>query len=238
MVMQDAHGARVDIDAVETRLPVDLAARADASAILSHLVELSRVLQSPVMGTSMQRSPALWIETGVDGERPDVTEALVEAVAGLRQGPVGTPPMEAGIELGLDRRAERDPPPAQLARLLAGCESRGVPLRLCAGRHRPVYEPAEGSGAPRHGYLNVLAAAVLARANDLDAGAMVEVLTESDPGAITVDDGLAYGELRATADDVRAARAELFTSLGTGSFERQCEELRAMGWLEARGGAG
>jgi hypothetical protein len=83
-----------------------------------------------------------------------------------------------------------------------------------------------------HGFLNVFAAGALAPAGasreDLEA-----LLCEGDPKALRLGpDALAWRHLRASADDVRAARRSFATSFGSCSFAEPVAGLREIGVLE------
>ncbi len=56
------------------------------------------------------------------------------------------------------------PSAAWLAAVLAGCVERGLMLKATAGLHRPFH--GSGPGGPHHGFVNLLAAAVLARGRE------------------------------------------------------------------------
>jgi hypothetical protein len=132
---------------------------------------------------------------------------------------------------------EAIPGPADVARFVAACAAAGVPWKATAGLHHPVRAEqalAYDAGAPRavmHGFLNVFAAGVFARAGaslaDVEA-----VLREETPTAFRLDDdGLAWRHLRASVDAVAAARRGFSTSFGSCSFAEPVADLRAMGVL-------
>jgi hypothetical protein len=132
---------------------------------------------------------------------------------------------------------EAIPGPADLARFIAACAAAGVPWKATAGLHHPVraeHALTYAGDSPRavtHGFLNVFAAAALARAgatrNDLEA-----VLREQDPSALRLGgDALVWRHLRASVDDVREVRRSFATSFGSCSFAEPVAGLRSLGVL-------
>ncbi len=112
-----------------------------------------------------------------------------------------------------------------------------MPWKATAGLHHPVravHALTYAGDSPRavmHGFLNVFAAAALARAGaspaDLEA-----VLSEGDPTALRLGaDALAWRHLRASADEVREARRTFATSFGSCSFAEPVAGLRELGVL-------
>jgi hypothetical protein len=136
---------------------------------------------------------------------------LSGAVAAVREAGAGAKIRCGGTTL---------PSVEEVAAFVAACRDAGVPFKATAGLHHPIR-----SGA-RHGFLNLLAAAVFAD-GDLEA-----ILAEQDPRAFTVDEG-GFGVLghRADADTIAAARSELFVAYGSCSFDEPVEDLTALGIL-------
>ena len=133
------------------------------------------------------------------------------AVAAVREARAGAKIRCGGTTL---------PSVAEVAAFIVACRDAGVPFKATAGLHHPI------RSGDRHGFLNLLAAAVLA---DGDAEAIV---AEEDPGAFTVDeDGLEVHGHRADAETIEAARAELFVAYGSCSFTEPVEDLISLGVL-------
>jgi hypothetical protein len=102
-----------------------------------------------------------------------------------------------------------------LAAVLAGCAERGITLKATAGLHHPFR--ATGPDGPRHGLVNLLAAAGAAHAG-ADAATLSEILAEEGDGSA------------ALLEHVEGAR-ELLASVGTCSIEETVEGLTARGLL-------
>jgi hypothetical protein len=132
---------------------------------------------------------------------------------------------------------EAIPEPAAVARFILACADERVPFKATAGLHHPVrsdraltYEP-ESPRATMHGFLNVFAAAALAR-EGLTADEVEAVLREDDPAAFRLDDsGLDWRGLRVTTDALAATRRDFALSFGSCSFAEPAAELHALGVL-------
>jgi hypothetical protein len=99
--------------------------------------------------------------------------------------------------------------------VLVGCAARGLALKATAGLHQPYR--ANGSEAPRHGFVNLLAAVAVARTRAPVAEvAAVLALEEADAGHLS--------------DRVGGAR-QMLASIGTCSIDEPIEALTARGLL-------
>jgi len=132
---------------------------------------------------------------------------------------------------------EAIPGPSDLARFVFACAAAGVPFKATAGLHHPVrgehaltYMP----GAPRavmHGFVNVFAAAALAREGA--AVAEVESLLREEGGtAIGFEaDGLRWRERRIPTAALLSCRRSFAGSFGSCSFAEPVADLRSLGVL-------
>jgi hypothetical protein len=133
------------------------------------------------------------------------------AVAAVREARAGAKIRCGGTTL---------PSVAEVADFVAACRDGGVPFKATAGLHHPV------RSGDRHGFLNLLAAAVFAD-GDLEA-----MLAEEDPAAFALDEkGFGVHGRRADAETIAAARAELFVAYGSCSFDEPVADLTGLGML-------
>ena len=102
-----------------------------------------------------------------------------------------------------------------LATALAACAERGIALKATAGLHHPFR--STGPDGPRHGLVNLLAAAGAAHAG-ADAATLSEILAVEGDGT------------PALLERVEGAR-ELLASVGTCSIDETVEGLTARGLL-------
>jgi hypothetical protein len=85
---------------------------------------------------------------------------------------------------------------------------------------------------PEHGFLNLLAAVVLAHVENASASEVERVLAEEDPGAFVVGrEGLVVHGRRATGAEIAASRHDLFAGFGSCSWREPVEDLRELGIL-------
>ena len=234
--------ASLEMDAA---LAVDAAARATPEAFMLNrfLVPASQVELVP-----RDFPPPLGVIVDCDelpdlsGRNVEVVEARVERVAVTRGAP-GRVFLEVwpGDEATLDAVADEGagakvrcggptpdmfPSPAQLAAFICGCRDRGLPFKATAGLHHPIRDGMV------HGFLNLLAASVLAHAEGTGERELTELLLEEDYNAFKLDDeAFTVGGRRFGADAVAAARERLFTGYGSCSLSEPVEDLHSLGLL-------
>lgn len=108
----------------------------------------------------------------------------------------------------------------ELARFVRVCREAGVPFKATAGLHHPL------RARERHGFLNLLAAAVFGNEN--------EALADEEAASFAVErERFAWRGREASAEDVARVRRELFVAFGSCSFSEPVEDLKALGILPA-----
>jgi len=181
---------------------------------------------------------------------PDETRAAARDAGGLElfvevpAHPVPLALLEAVVEAGGRAKVrtggtnpEAFPPPGRLAAWLAYCAGLRLPFKATAGLHHPIraVRPLAGSAdSPRaamHGFVNVLMAAALLRADRIDAQKAAALLDERDPAAFAFDDQQAAwrGESLATTELADARAFAL--GFGSCSVDEPIEDLAALGLL-------
>ncbi|MCM2254979.1 MAG: hypothetical protein NDJ94_04850 [Vicinamibacteria bacterium] len=133
--------------------------------------------------------------------------------------------------------AEAIPRPEDLARFLRACAAHGVAHKATAGLHHPLRSERPLTYAPdapvgvMHGFVNVFAAAALARTGAPEAD-LLSVLHEAAEDAFVFEgDALRVGEHRLDAATLAASRAEFALGFGSCSFREPVADLRALGVL-------
>ncbi|HZC13668.1 MAG TPA: hypothetical protein VE270_06580 [Thermoleophilaceae bacterium] len=204
-----AGGAGAPVAALELRLP---SPRPGSSALLAAQTVL-RPLRAEI-----------YLEL-LPGERwPDTLPAAIGDLAA-----VGA---RAKLRCG-GEGPDAFPPVALVALVLASCRDTGVVLKATAGLHHPIRHRDPATGFSMHGFLNLLAAASFAAAQNMRPGGLERVLAEEDPQAFEVGaDALRVGRQRASAVEIAAARRHLFASYGSCSWREPVEDLQALGVLE------
>ncbi len=129
--------------------------------------------------------------------------------------------------------AEAFPSVEEVAAFVDAAATEHVPFKATAGLHHPVRHVDEATGFPMHGFLNLLAAGVLA--HRVDAATIATIVAEEDPSAFVFShDGFAWRDDVAETGDVAAARAADFVAYGSCSFDEPVNDLIALGILERR----
>jgi len=170
-------------------------------------------------------------------EARGAADAVREGVAATLGGGVpayaeGVPPaaLPAGVHAKLRCGGERPqdvPSAAAVAAFIAECHDHGVAFKATAGLHHPIRHADPASGGRQHGFLNFLAAALVAAVDGGDGHRLAEVLELEEPAAVL--------ELLARFDAAAAAdvRASLFHGIGSCSWREPAGDLRALGVLPA-----
>jgi hypothetical protein len=115
----------------------------------------------------------------------------------------------------------------EVARFIAGAVLARVPFKATAGLHHPVRHVDAASGFPMHGFLNLLAAAALARR--VDAVTLERIIAEEEADAFAFDDtSFAWRDERVGVDELATARRTTFVSYGSCSFAEPIDDLTAL----------
>lgn len=208
--------ARAWVEIVEVRLP----AAFDALVLRQFLTSLEEAgLLHPV-------TPFLEIASA--SPLPTTLDVIAEVRAKMR---------ERDHLLGAKLRcggASEDlfPTPARVASFIHGCHRLGVPFKATAGLHHPFRHVDSTTGFVQHGFVNLVGAAVLASAHDLDVDVLGAIVADQDSASFSLTPGeFSWRELRANEGEIREARSDLFTAYGSCSFAEPVEDLTALGIL-------
>ena len=157
-----------------------------------------------------------------DADTDDV-RARVEAVAAARDR--HGPRISAKVRCG-GATPGMIPDSAELATFVLACSRRGVPFKATAGLHHGL---AVAHGPERrHGFLNLVAAALAAR-DGAEWADLVDLLDLDDPTQVSgTDTTLRFGSVTAEVAEVAAVRRDGFLSFGTCSFTEPLGDLLAL----------
>lgn len=121
----------------------------------------------------------------------------------------------------------------ELAHVIALARDQGVLIKATQGLHHPFRHVDSGLGCAVHGFVNLFAAAVLARSHRLDAAGIAGVLADEDPGSfVFTDSGFGWRGHAASLEALAAARRFGVTSFGSCSVDEPLADLRAFGLLD------
>lgn len=213
------------IAALEVKLPDDVVATGTSAAtakFAQHAVE--RLHRSELDSTG------LFLELPLE---PIGKTSLEQHIAGLadvaRENSRGT--------LGLKLRTGGLQPTAfptlnQVAHVIDACRRHGLAWKATAGLHHPIRQHRPEVDGPMHGFVNVLAAMVLAAVHELPVDRLVKILADETPDHFRFTAaGLTWNGLSASVLQIQDARQRGMISFGSCSFEEPSDDLRALGWL-------
>ncbi len=207
---RETHGAGVDVDAFETRVPAD--ALSGPESLTALLDAADRLIGSSGL--------SVYYEMPADG---DVT-TLAAGLRGRR---------DRGIKVRCGGLLPGDfPDGATLAHAVRVAVRAGVALKATAGLHHPLPRLDAAIPARMHGFVNLFAAGILARTNEMEESEIGALLADEDPTHFLFsDEGLRWQDRQATVREIAAARRGSITSFGSCSFDEPRDDLRALGWL-------
>ncbi len=186
---------RAEVVAFEIRLP-------DHKNLAEYLRSLSPVGEFDV-----------FVELPWSDEMPDSLAIIAEI-----DGP-GAKARTGGLEPG------SIPSASDLAVFLQSCVQLELPFKCTAGLHVGVRHYDEAVGAKIHGFLNVMGAAVLTDANDLNRKEIEELLNVEDRAAFQVtQDSFGWKDHQANLEQIAEAR-QLMIGFGSCSVEEPLVEL-------------
>lgn len=220
-------GAAVSIDALEIRLPLNVANKAEAR------VEWCARDESYANEAGLPRDTLLFYEMPLAGDWRLAISDVVDRISVLGAQIRETPRAGVGFKLRCGGLQSEDFPSCeQVAFIIEACCEAQVPLKFTAGLHHPVRHYDPGVRAHMHGFLNVFIAGVLSHALGLDVNDIRGVLEEIDPRQFTLSDSsLGWSEAEAAIDEVELARRSRVISFGSCSFDEPREDLRRLGLM-------
>jgi len=196
----------------EVRIPPDLVSEpALAAKLASVRTSLDALFDTVLFEVSLAGD---WSES-----LPHQMQAIAEAGAGAK------------IRCG---GAEVDdfPSPEQLAAFISAAVAAGLPFKATAGLHHPLRHWDSEPGVMRHGFLNVVGAAVLARSLAIGEVEVAEVVAEVDRKAFELTDLTFRWRHRAvTVDEIRYGRSAAVLGYGSCSFTEPVADLVELGML-------
>ena len=146
-------------------------------------------------------------------EQPDSIEVLKQLGLGAK--------IRCG---GLDAAAF--PSNADVAEFIAECKRHDVPFKATAGLHHPFRTRDEDIGVLQHGFVNLLAAAVL----DVPEDRLEEVIAAPESTFVVHEDYMRWHAFEADEGLIRLGRTR-FTAYGSCSFDEPVDDLVAAGIL-------
>ncbi len=226
---ESKHGKKVRIEMIEARLPVPGKAPDNPEKMLPffELVERSTL---DTLGHSLDLFFEIpWQVTFKDDFQSTHDDLFDHAATAIQW--YNKQPEDERIHLGFKLRCggvypQEVPAPEVVASALSHVIRCEIPFKATAGLHHPVREYYPEFGGKMHGFLNVFGAALLGRTNKLNVQQLIEIISDEDPSAFTLNDNtFTWRNLSVPLDELEKARAAQFISYGSCSFDEPREDL-------------
>ena len=223
------------IDAVEIRLPDELAQaqmygefRGLLESLLDALttagppeaaafVEPPAPPAVPAASLEVRENLICWTAKGLDEYRSKKNLSACRLACKLRTGGV---------------TAQAFPSPLEMTKAICTLREHGACWKATAGLHHPMFHYDIELGVHAPGFVNVLAAAVLADVRRLPELDVQAILEDENVASFAFDEqGLNWRGQRATVAEIVRSRRRFLLSFGSCSFDDPVSGLRAFGWL-------
>ena len=214
----DRHAGTAVIDVFEVRLPDQGDVPEVVDVTFHNLVDVAA------------RIPMAYFEIPLLGNRHD---PIIDAIAVDAASHQIDENRRAGLKIrcgGLD--AASVPSVEAVTAAISASLAAGLPLKATQGLHHPIRHLDSILGTTVHGFLNLFAASVLARAHLLDEEIIREIIAEEDPKAFRLNEStLGWRDLETGFEGVVEGRIHSITSFGSCSFTEPRDDLAGLGWL-------
>ncbi|MBA3552187.1 MAG: hypothetical protein H0W27_04880 [Actinobacteria bacterium] len=226
----DSVGENAAVASIESRPPMD-----GLGGIGEALVEAIPPLVEAVEAAGLRDPVVPFLEIPMDEEWERSLPYALEAVATARESLTGRDgdcrPPAAKIRCG-GERAAAFPSPDQVALFIAECRRFRVPFKATAGLHHPFRQVDEATGFVQHGFVNLLAAAVLSDAHELTLQTLTDIIAARDADEFSItSEAFGWRDHRTGPAAIARARRNLFVSYGSCSFDEPVGDLAALGTL-------
>ncbi len=176
------------------------------------------------------RPPEVFFEARLLGDWRRAVEQATRVLAAVHQI---APHRRVGLKIrcgGLEASAV--PSVEAVAGAIVAARNEDVRLKATQGLHHPFRRHDPELGTSVHGFVNLLAAAVLAAEHGLDRATVTTIVAEEDRTAFALTGtALRWRELEADFKAVVHGRLRGVTGFGSCSFAEPRDDLAALGWL-------
>jgi hypothetical protein len=219
---------RVIVDQLELRLPAELIDAGDVGDVAATLARL-RALLAP----ALPPSALLAVEAPAAGAPARHVAVAVAGIAAHNRACTGAGRVPVCLKVRCGGLAAAAIPSAgELAAAIAACRAQGVAIKATQGLHHPFRHHDAALGADTHGFLNLIAAAAIARAPGAGTETIAAVLEDSEPARFRfAPESLEWGPYRLAIADLAAGRRHGVLSFGSCSLAEPRDDLAALGLL-------
>jgi len=183
------------------------------------------------LADTLTRPPLLFFEVSLLGDWKGHLVAAADAVS------AATHELELTRRAGLKIRcgglnATAVPTVEAVAAAVTLGHEAGLPMKATQGLHHPIRHHDSTLDTMVHGFFNLFAATVLARALFLDEPDVGAIIAEENPEAFSLtESALRWRDLETGFEEVVNGRVSAMTSFGSCSFTEPRDDLADLGWL-------
>jgi len=212
-------GAEAPIEVFELKLPT----KADPAETVDFVCDQ--------LARPGRRSPHLFFEAPLLGDWRPAVELAARAVAVA--GHEADRHRDCGLKIrcgGLE--AMSVPSVEAVAGAVIAARNAEVQLKATQGLHHPFRHDDASLRTTVHGFVNLIAAAVLAKAHVLDAATVEAIVAEQDPQVFAVTgSALRWRDLEADIQAIVEGRQHAVAGFGSCSFSEPRADLADLGWI-------
>lgn len=211
----ELHRGKASIDVFEVKLPVEGHPSEVVDLTFHHLAD------------SASKPPAAFFEIPLTSEPVSLAMAVADAGHRIDQN------RKAGIKIRCGGLEASDVPSIDaVADAISASLVAELPIKATQGLHHPFRHHDSTLDTTVHGFLNLFAASVLARALYPDEAIIGEIVAEEDPEAFRLtESALGWRNLETGFEGVVDGRYRAMTSFGSCSFSEPRDDLAKLGWL-------
>jgi hypothetical protein len=192
-----------------------------------------------VISASERQPVRIFIELGSDNEsNPSTafvnkTRDLVQMLDFYNQAEKSFRSFRAGFKIRCGgEEPSAIPSLTKVAAVISACRDHAVFWKATAGLHHPFRHVDSELGAPMHGFVNLLTAAVMADVHRLNAGRVQAILEDDDPWHFRfTNEALTWRDLSATVPQIASARERALRSFGSCSIDEPWQDLTVLGLI-------
>lgn len=119
-----------------------------------------------------------------------------------------------------------------VASVIENCTSRAIPMKFTAGLHHPFRHHSDAHSTMLHGFINIFAATILSRKQQLNHSQINEILEDQcSKSFIFNEHGLTWNNLNISTEDIENLRQTQAHSYGSCSFTEPRQDLTDLGWM-------
>ncbi len=226
----------------EISVVFDLPAGESASHAVDFQAEMNPVMTIAAVEAKLTEPTAVALDSMLDAMLSVGTEVVpfveversgsITAQVGLMADALGSRRRVGGVKLRCGGEVvDLFPTSAEVAEFIMAVTDHGLPFKATAGLHRPIRHFDEDLGIERHGFVNILMAAVLADTGS-DIATIKAIIQDTDPNDFSLSAVFAsWRGHEVPGSALRRMRRTGFVAYGSCDFDEPTEELEHLGFL-------